>query len=88
MAVSIKQLNPTYGFDHRSDFCDIYRFRKGSLVQRELSAKLTEGLTTPPPLLGTSPYTGEALVRCKTAHRTIRQGGRIEVRSYCSTNWN
>ena len=32
MAVSIKQLNPTYGFDHRSDFCNIYRFWKGSLV--------------------------------------------------------
>ena len=32
MAASIKQLNPTYGFDHRSDFCDIYRFRKGSLA--------------------------------------------------------
>ena len=27
-----KTVNPTYGYDHRSDFCNIYRIRKGSLV--------------------------------------------------------
>ena len=37
-----------------------------------LSAKLAEGLTTPPPLRGTSPYTGEALARYKTAGRAMR----------------
>ena len=38
----------------------------GSLVQRELSAKLTEGLTPPPSRLTPAhpPYTGEAFVRC------------------------
>ena len=70
-----KTVKPTYGYDHRSVFCVVYRVRKGSLVQRELSAKLTEGLTTPPPLRDTSPYTGEALVRCRIApnalHRTV-----------------
>ena len=40
-------------------------------ARRRLSAKLTEGLTTPPPLRGTSPYTGEALVRCKTVRQIL-----------------
>ena len=59
--------NPTYDYEHRSDFCNMCWFWKGSLVYRELSRlpSVTEGLTTPPPLRGTSPYTGEALVRHK-----------------------
>ena len=44
LAGAHKTINPTYGYDHRSDFCNMQRIRKGSLVQRELSAKLTEGL--------------------------------------------
>ena len=28
----VKQLKPTYGFHHRSVFCNMYRFGKGSLV--------------------------------------------------------
>ena len=27
-----KTVNPTYGYDHRSGFCVVRRFRKGSLV--------------------------------------------------------
>jgi len=47
--------------------------------KRELSAKLTEGLTTPPPLRGTSPYTGEArekvaVLRKAAAHRAFGGG--------------
>ena len=28
-----KTVNPTYDYDHRSDFCNTYRLKKGSLVQ-------------------------------------------------------
>ena len=34
---------------------------RGSAQDSQLSAKLTEGLTTPPPLRDTYPYTGRAL---------------------------
>ena len=27
-----KTVNPTYGYNHRPDFCVMYRFWKGSLV--------------------------------------------------------
>jgi len=47
---------------------------QGSLVQRELSAQLTEGLTTPPPLRGTSPYTGEAFC---ALHRIVYRSAPI-----------
>ena len=96
MAVSIKQLNPTYGFDHRSDFlCDaLARERprlpcvKGAVknllifdwgivaavrFRRSSYLCVRTYRTIPPSRLrrATSLYTREALVRCKTADRTI-----------------
>ena len=56
-------------------FWYVCRIKKGSLVQRKLSVKLTEGLTPPMPLRAHPLTQGEALLRCSTAdyisHRMV-----------------
>ena len=66
-------------------FYVMYLFRNGFVYSRKLSAKLTERLTPPLPLKGTSPYT-EVLFGVKP-HVTHYTEQYIEVRSYIwSTN--